>query len=139
MSTFMSSADYQPQIRYYNLQDLLDDNMVLLDWAEETAIQLVKDHIYQFYDVDVIFAQTGANRHRTILQMCVDIVLYQIHQRLADVMIPDLVRENYKTTLEMLKSIAAGDVGLNGAPEVVDGSGNPVTIFDWGSYPKRSH
>lgn len=139
MSTFIEQTDYLPQIRQYNLEDLIDDDSTILDEAEETAIQIVKDHLYQFYDVDDIFAQTGTARHRTVLQWCINIVLYLTFQRVADVMQPDSVTRNYNDTMAWLRRIAGGEQGIQGLPEITDPEGNPTTVFQWGSEKRRTY
>lgn len=138
MSTFITTGDYLPQIRQYNMEDLIDDNPTVVDTAEETAIQMVKDHIYQFYDVDVVFSQVGASRHKTVLQWCINITLYLVYERIADVMKPQSVIDNYKATMEWLKSVAGGELGVQGLPEITDpNTGSAITVFRWGSNKKR--
>lgn len=55
----------------------------------------------------------GDNRSQQMVQTCVDIVLYYVHQRISPNMIPELRTMNYHLALDWLKDAATGAVTPN--------------------------
>ena len=138
MSTFLEATDYNPIIRSFNMEELIDQDSVILDECELTTIQLVKDHISTLYDVDEIFLETGSSRHRTIVNICLKITLYELFSRIAGVMMPDKLKEDYEDAIKLLGKIGAGQVGLAGAPALTNEDGSVKTIFRYGSHKRKS-
>lgn len=147
MSNFISKADYGYQIREERLNQILEEADVeeedLLDDAELEAISIIKDALAPKYDVELIFSQTGAARHKTILRWAKVLVIYFIYERIPDDMVPERVVKNYNQVLERLEAVAQGTENLNGAPLVTvtapDGESVPQTRRRWGSIKKRSN
>jgi phage gp36-like protein len=57
-----------------------EDNDIVEQIIDE-SISLMKSYLSRFYDVDAIFSQTGDNRHKHILKILKDIVIYEIYER----------------------------------------------------------
>lgn len=138
MSTFIEKTDYKTQLRDQRLDQIIDQDNTILDEAEETAIQIVKDHLYQLYDTDTIFAATGSARKRNVLRWCICLSIYFLYERIPDSMVPERVIKNYDDTLEMLKRVAKGQPALD-LPEKVNEDSEPLTRFRGGSEIRRSH
>lgn len=134
---FLNSNDLAVQLRPYNMADMCDDNMDLVDDAELTAIQLCKDYLFGLYNVDTIFSQTGNARHRSIMYMVSTIIIYILHERTSGMAIPDALKDNYDAVMKRLDDLSKGAVGLEGAPTVEDETGD-TTIFYTYSKPRRT-
>ena len=139
MSTFITSADYLPYIKDARLTQLIDATTGILDDAEASAIAVVRDALYSRYDCATIFATTGDTRPKQVVRWVAQIVLYYLHERLPDRMIPERVTKNYDDTLGHLEEISAGRKSTNlpllPAPE---GHAN-ISLFRWGSNAQRGH
>lgn len=138
MSEFIGLEDYERKIRSYRLDQIIDDNEQILAQAELDAIQEVSDYLYQFYDVDIIFAQTGEDRHKSVLRWCKDVVMYRIYDRIDDELVPDRVIKNYDNTILVLKKISGGAMPID-LPRKTEAEDNTITRFRGGSEPARSH
>lgn len=138
MSTFIDKADYERKIRTYKLDQIIDSDDALLEDAELAAVQKVSDYLYQHYDVDQVFAQTGTDRHKSILEWCKHIVLYMIFERIEDELVPERVIKNYDDSIKTLEKIMSGDMAIN-LPRKQDPEGENITRFIGGSEPLRSH
>lgn len=57
---------------------------------------------------DVTFWTPGDNRSSQMVEACIDIVLYKVHQRISPNNIPELRHNNYMITLKWLEDCAKG-------------------------------
>jgi hypothetical protein len=119
--SFLTAADYGPQIKQDQLDIVLQGNATALPLAELSAQEYVESFLRQRYDVAEIFAATGTARSALIITYMVDIALYTVHSRHGRVAMPE-------------KRIAAGKISANlPALPVAEAPGR----FKWGSAPTQ--
>lgn len=138
MSNWITAPDYKPFVRDNHLQMIIDNDDVALDSAELTAIQVVKDHLYQWYDTDAIFATSGANRPQQVLRWCITLVLYFLYERVPDKLTPERVIKNYDDTMELLLNISDQKLSVD-LPVKQTAESATITKFRWGSVAARDN
>lgn len=137
---FIERDDYLTKIKDANLTKLVSDSGsadILLN-AEDTAIQTIKDALHSRYDVDAIFAKTGAARDKQVIRWVCNLVLYYLYERLPDKLIPDNIIKNYDATVEYLQALEDGKRSSQ-LDRLNDSDNNKLTKFRWGSEKKRTH
>lgn len=147
MSNFITKADYKYQMRTYQLDQILendgDDTDLILDDAEVDALAMIEKHLGDKYDMNQVFAQSGAARNRVILRWAKILVIYYIYERVPDEMVPERVVNNYEEVMRMLEKVEDGKSSVIGLPPKTetgdDGSSSPVTRRRWGSQQARAH
>lgn len=137
MSTFITTDDYKVHIKDQRLAQTIDANNAILTDAEETAIAVIKDALHSRHDVDTIFSSTGEDRPKQVVRWVLSLVLYYIHERLPDRMIPERIVKNYDYTLEVLMDIEDGKKSTT-LPSLNKEDGTPITKFRWGSNAAKS-
>lgn len=137
MSNFISKADYFAQIRETKLNQIIQEDDTLLDLAEATAIQMVRDALVARYDVDAIFATTGADRPPNVVRWCTTLALYYLWERVPDRLLPERVKMNYQVTTGALQEISDGKASVE-LPPLIKADGTPETKFRWGGDDPRS-
>ena len=135
---FIVIDDYKAKLRTYNLQKIIDEDASVLELAELTAISRVKDQLFERYDTNAIFSASGADRHAYLVQCIINIVIYDLHERLPRVTIPKVVQDNYDKSLAYLDNIREGNLAAD-LPRRMTETGRPKTLTRWGSVPKKSH
>lgn len=134
---FILIDDYKAKLRTYNLQEIIDKDASVLGLAEATAISRVKDQLFERYDTEAIFSASGTARHAYLVQCIINIVIYDLHERLPRVTIPKVVQDNFDKTLAYLNDIRQGTLSADLPRRKQDGK--PRTLTRWGSVPKKSH
>jgi phage gp36-like protein len=78
---FILKADLHTKILPEELTEITrnDDTLVLTACA--AAESEMRTYLFDVFDVVTIFANTGANRHALLLDMCVDVALYLLVAR----------------------------------------------------------
>jgi phage gp36-like protein len=138
MSTFITSLDYNASIHTEILDSLVRSDETVVELAEDIAIDEVKGYLAERYDVDSIFSETGEDRNKLVIMMCIDIVLYHLHSAHNPMRFPEIRKERYTRAIEWLKGVRAGDITTNGLPVKTnpdETTGSQRTIFR--SNPKR--
>jgi len=138
MSSFLSQDDYKVKLQNRHLQQIIEDDATVLDVAEETAIQVVKDALHARYNIENIFSQSGSNRAANVVRWCTCLVVYYIYERIPDKLIPERVVDEYERTLETLELISDAKQSVD-LPRKVDAENEVLTKFRWGSNSKRQH
>lgn len=141
MSTYITRSDYIPRITERRLKQILDnseDHDELLNTAEQTAISMVRDRIFERYDVKEIFSRTGEERHKQVVRYTINIVLYIIYERVPDAVTPNRIIKNYDETLVYLDEVNKGVISMDLPRKIIEAS-KPVTRFRGGSNKRRSH
>lgn len=133
MSLFITSDDYKTYIRDINLSRLIESDTTILDQTEQTAIATVKNSLRPYYDVDVVFAQTGSARSPIVVRYCIVIALYYLYERLPATIMPDRVRDNYKETQAWLTEIEKGEKPIDLPLRPHDPDKPDFTKFRYGS------
>lgn len=136
MSNFISDTDYKAHVRDNQLQMIIDADDTILDTVELTAIAVVKDALYQYYDTAHIFAQTGTNRAPQVVRWCVCLAVYYLYERIPDKLVPERVKKNYDDTLVMLQEISDRKLSLD-LPLKKDDEEKPISKFRWNSQTMR--
>lgn len=117
--TFIEIDDITNKIKSNVLADTLQSQNVIkedspiLVQIEEDALSLVKSYLTSKYDVNSIFSQTGSSRDRTIVNIVVDIMIYELLCRLASDVVPEIRETKYERCLTMLKHIRDGILVLD--------------------------
>jgi|GEM_PF-1711211 len=143
---FLTKNDLQSIIRLYRLNQMLDDdtNNIILNDVLETAEQTVRDHLYQHYNIGVIFSATLNDRKKNVLRWCKYIAIYLLYDRIADELVPDRVVKNYNETMDFLMKIAEGQVPVELPRKTIPNPNDPAnpkkaTKMKWGSLPPRTY
>lgn len=118
--SYINKADYLQKIRENKLMQIIDDNETLLDDAENTAIAMVKDMLFEKYDIDAIFALEGDARHKQIVRYCINIALYIIYERVPDLIVPERIVKNHDDTMDYLLDISKGVVVMDLPRKTID-------------------
>lgn len=138
MSNFINKSDYYHRIQQARLEAIIQREDNLIEEAEETAIQVVRDALHNYYKVDEIFASSGADRPRNVLRWTTSLVLYYLYERIPDKLVPDRVIKNYNDTLKILHEIADGKRSVE-LPRLEGDEGEIISKFRWGSEIRRDH
>lgn len=137
MSNWITSADYLQKITNDRLQQIIEGNTDRLDEAETTAVAVVKDALFQWYDTDAIFATTGSDRPAQVVRWCVNLALFYLYERVPDKLVPERVVQNYEQTLATLQDIEDGKKSVD-LQKKTDDDGENVNKFRWGSQTART-
>jgi hypothetical protein len=138
MSTWITADDYKVKITDNRLNMIIEADSALLDDAESTAIAIIKDALYPYYDIDTIFTTAGTLRPAQVVRWVVSMSLYFLYERIPDKLVPDRVVQNYQDTKETLFQISDGKHSIN-LPRAVDEEGETKSKFRWGGETKRLH
>lgn len=130
--------DYQVYLQEKRLSMIIEDDSALVESAEATAMQIVDDHLYPYYDTEEIFS--NIDDHLSVKRWIMIIVIYLIYERIPDALVPNRVVKNYDDTLGMLFKISDGKgvVNLPRLKHDVDGKEITNTKFRWGSEERRT-
>jgi len=142
MSNFITQQDYQDKITDHRLQQLIDNDPSILDGVEDTAISIVRDALFQWYDVEHEFSKTGTDRDATLVRFCINLCVYFLYERVPDKFMPQHVQDNYNHTLDQLDKIEQGKKAINIKPAEYtndEGEQQAKTKFRWGSLPARQN
>ncbi len=148
MVIYLKQVDVQSSIRDHRLEHILDntDNTNTTDafeLASSEAQSVVRDHLIK-YAIDLEFAKTGDDRHKSVVFYIKNICLYILYERIEDDEVPERIVKNYNDTIETLRDISKGKltIGLPLAQIDTDGDGTPDTYrtkFRGGSEKKRRY
>lgn len=135
MSNYLEASDFSPYIKDRNLTQLLDGESMALDHAQATAVTTIRDALFQWYDVDAIFALTGDARPKQVVRWVACLTLYYLYERLPSAVMPQRIKDNYDEVIKWLTDIEDAKKPVD-LPHKLhpDGSGSMVntTKFRWG-------
>jgi len=110
---FITEEDLISAIREEELNQLIREDAAASAFAIDAAIEEMKPYLQKYYNVDTIFAQTGDNRNKLLMNFAIDIAIYI----LISVALPgqDLEdrRARYKRAIDWLKQISKGEITAN--------------------------
>lgn len=147
---YVNKADYKGKITL-SLLDLLliEDEEAILQMSSKIAEDTIATTAGVLYNVVDELVKTGAARNYYLLNLAIDIALYNIYQRSDDEQIPEKIIKNRDDALDDLQKISIGKQALNLPPKTNDAttsSSNDETIAVGGtglrrigSQPKRTH
>jgi Protein of unknown function (DUF1320) len=135
---FISTDDLKPFIKDVRLNQMLEAQTAILDYAESIAVNEVKDALYSRYDVTNIF--DNPNDYPQVRRWVITLMLYFLHRRLPDQIVPPSVIKDYDDVREHIKAISDAKVSIN-LPHIKKSPDDPLlaTKFRWGSKTPRSH
>ncbi|MCX6210130.1 MAG: DUF1320 family protein [Bacteroidetes bacterium] len=150
---YVTKGDYKSKISVELLDILLaEDENGILAMSSKTAEDTIATTAGVLYNVADEFTKTTTARNYYLLNLAIDIALYNIYQRSDDEQVPEKVIKNHDDALEALQKISIGKQALNLPPPTVnvnvtvnngDGSETVTTggtgLRRIGSQPKRTH
>lgn len=104
-----------------------NDDTIVSDIIEE-SIDVISTYLYQYFDTEVIFTKTGANRSKTILKHLKGIVIYEIYTRRTKTM-NEVAQKRYDEAMLWLEKVSEGKIKPPLPIRAVDtdGDGTPDT------------
>jgi predicted DNA-binding protein len=166
MNNFLEIDEMKSVLYSYQLEEISEGDSEIIQDGIDAAIEEVKSYFfasnnrrevlnltaqqyanYKMYDVEAIFAATGAARNQFILRLCKRIAAYNICE-LANVDVRyDHVKERYAGAIKTLDRIAGftdgGQLVISALPslqpEPPDGNEEATAPFRMGSRPKFTH
>ena len=147
---YVTKADYKGKIAVGLLNMLLaEDESNILAMSSKVAEDTLKTTAGVLYDVAGEIAKTGLDRNYYLLNIAIDIALYNIYQRSDDEQIPEKIIKNHDDALDDLQKISIGKQALDLLPKVnvndgTAGGGETVGtggtgLRRIGSQEKRTH
>ena len=100
---FLTITDFDKQIRSENLDRIIDNNSIILDDAESSAILRVTGYLNGRYDMDAEFSKIGTDRNALLVTLLIDLVLYDVHSRINPRNIPELRMQRRDEATDVLK------------------------------------
>jgi phage gp36-like protein len=137
MSQFIELTDYDASIHREILDALTREDNLLVEICEDRAIAEMRGYLSRRYDVDVIFAATGADRNQLVLMMAIDIAVYHIFCIHNPQKISQIRKDRYDRAMEWLKQVADEDISIDGAPPLPEEEKRNRASFLTKSNPKR--
>ena len=75
---FIDATDLKLSILEDELNQITRNDATLIAQAISAAEAEMRAYLYDSYDVEVIFSETGEDRHALLVRYCVDIAVYAI-------------------------------------------------------------
>ena len=75
---FIEKADLYQAILVDELNEIVRGDDTLITQTISAAVSEMKGYLYDSYDVDTIFSQTGADRHQLLVRYAADITVYYL-------------------------------------------------------------
>ncbi len=124
--TFLTDSDLQTIIKIDHLLQVLDEDAGAKDESEAMAIAEIKDYLNASYNTNAIFSAVGNSRHKSIIRIAVDIMLYHLHARIDPNQIPEIRQIRYDAAIKWLREVRDGKMSPEGLPFIdEDGDGQP--------------
>lgn len=119
-----------------------NDDSIVTDIILE-SIDLMSTYLYEYYDTEVIFAKTGAERNLTVLKHLKGIVIHEIYSRRTKV-INEVAKTRYDEAMLWLEKVSEGKIKppLPAREVDTDGDGSPdspATFMKLGSRKNYSN
>lgn len=118
MNNFIKIDDYTGSIHNEILLSLVREDYESIEICEDRAISEMRSYLAKRYDCDLIFSQTGCNRHELILMMALDITIYHVFCIHNPQKMSQIRKDRYERAIEWLKAVAKGDISIEGAPQL---------------------
>lgn len=127
MDNFIATTDYDASIHKEILDALLrsssaDYDPQIVEICEDRAVAEMRSYLSKTYDCDAIFSATGSDRHPLILMFAIDIAIYHIFCQHNPYKMSKVRQDRYDRAVEWLKGVMDGDVTIDGAPLLDDGT-----------------
>jgi phage gp36-like protein len=132
---FLAKADLKLKILDEELAEITRGDDTLISTALSAAESEMRGWLYDTFDVDTVFAQTGTNRHPLLLDFGADIAVYLLVARLQAGQDVGDRQARYDRAVAWLKASAKTDL-YNDLPRR---EATSQTHISYGSLPKRSN
>lgn len=142
-------ADLGSKIYDYQIDQITegDDNIILQ--ALQAAEEEVKSYLSQSnkheandgrlrYDVDAIFAKTGAERSPLLLSHLLTIAKWYVVELCNADIIYETAKDRYDRAIHYLNKVATGEANMTGLPMLAD-EDKPMSPLRYGSRTKFNH
>jgi phage gp36-like protein len=133
---YATLADFEPYIKPNNLTTMISGNPTVLDDAVANAESEIRTYLFQHYDTDVIFSQTGTSRHAYLLRVVINITMYLLHKRLPSAVVPEHIQNDYESSIDWLNRVASGKIAVD-LPKKLEPDDTPYKRFRFGSNPRN--
>lgn len=127
MANFIILTDYDSTIHSEILNAIVRADAQVIEDAEDEAIEEVKGYLTNKYDVEAIFSATGNDRHKFIIQVVKDIVVYNLSSTHNPQKFSQIRQNRYDQAIDKLQRIQSGKYAPDGLPLKTftpDGSGD---------------
>ena len=134
---FITKDDIIKALHGEYLEEITRGDDLIVDANIDAAIEEMGGYLSGIYDIDVVFAQTGANRNSLLVQFGADIAIFNI----VEVDRPGIDMEDrtlrYKRAIAWLKEVMKGNINAKLPKLEEDEDKQEKVIF--GSRPKRNN
>lgn len=132
---FIEKTDLYTKILEDELDEITrgDDSLILQ--AADSAVAEMRGYLFDTFEVDTIFSQTGENRHALLVDLGADITIYILVSRLQAGQSIDDRQQRYERAKTWLRQASKTEF-YNDLPRRVE---TKQTHISYGSLPKRSN
>lgn len=134
---FFTKTDVERALDTYVIDELTDTNNTYVTDAISDAEQRVREKIGPRYNLDVEFAKTGANRHRSLLKHAIAISIYYLYERLNTRVLPEAKVTAWENAEIWLSDVYKGRVSVDLTPN--DEPNQKGWSLRWGSQPRKGN
>ena len=135
---FITTEDYKVVIGESSLTVVTQADSENRHKAEKEAIEEISGYLRPKYDVNVIFAATGADRNSYLVMIACDVALYHLFTSLNAKMGLDTRRERYECAIKWLEGVQKGTIVPN-LPIATDEYGEPANPLHYGSEKRHKN
>jgi len=141
---FITNDDLSPVIKTNIVADILQieefnsgTTSVLLNDTEVKTISIITSYIGHYYDCDLIFAQSGTTRNYMMVEIVIDLMLYDLESRTSTNIVPELRVDRYSRAIDTLQKISQRKL----VPELPEKNilYESKTQLLWGSFTKNNY
>ena len=138
MSAFLTFPDFQTRLSDRVIELLTGNLDSRLDDASNEATGILRDRLYDKYQIDAELAKTSTARNAMLVRYALSIAVYGLYSKIPDEEIPDRVVKDYDDAMEDLRLIFQGKLSST-LPLNTDSDGNTTVKIRMGSNDPRSH
>ena len=138
MSAFLTFTDFQTRLSDRVIELLTDNLDSRLDDASNEATGILRDRLYDKYQIDAELAKTSTARNAMLVRYALSIAVYGLYSKIPDEEIPERVVKDYDDAMEDLRFISQGKLSST-LPLNTDSDGNTTVKIRMGSNDPRSH
>ncbi len=132
---FLAKADLYLKILQVELNEITRNDDTLVTQALLAAESELRGYLFDNFDVDVIFAATGAARHPMLVDACSDIAIWNLAARVQAGIDLDDRQRRYERAIAWAKAVAKTEFFADLPRRTVTAQ----TQIVYGSNPKRSN
>lgn len=132
---FIEKTDLYTKILEDELDEITRSDDTLILQAADSAVSEMRGYLFDTFDVDAIFSQTGANRHALLVDLGADITIYILVSRLQAGQSIDDRQQRYDRAKTWLRQASKTEF-YNDLPRR---TATQQTHISYGSLPKRNN